>query len=136
MKPFVLDSHMTTLRGVFYPTGHVVLMMPSHDDVNKAVRALLAAGIDDNDISVLQPDVIMEDIAHTIGSTDAHMPSPGTEADTVRQLTELAAQGQWGLMVHAPKAAESERVVQALKGMPVSYAQKYRQLVIEDLAVG
>ncbi|HSW19763.1 MAG TPA: hypothetical protein VLJ86_21275 [Ramlibacter sp.] len=135
MKPFVMDSKMTTMRGVFYPTGHIVLMLPSHDDAHKAAHALLHVGIDDNEISVLPPELFMDQIAHTADGADSPLPSPGTEADTVRQMTHLAAQGQWGLMVHAPKAADGERVVKALKGMPVSYAQKYRQLVIEDIAV-
>lgn len=136
MKPFVLDSSMTTLSGVFYPTGHIVMMLPSQDHAKEAARALQGAGIDENDMSLLAPDVVMSGIARTVGAADIPLPSAGTEADTVRQLTQLAAQGQWGLMVHAPKSADGERVVQALKGMPVSYAQKYRQLVIEDLVVG
>lgn len=133
MKPFVLDNHMCTMRGVFYPTGHMVLMLPGEEEAKKACHDLTHAGISSEEISLLPPDVIMDEIAHTVGSADMPLPSPGTEADTVRQLTHLAAQGQWGLLVHAPHAKDSEKVMQALKGHPITYGQKYRQLVIEDL---
>jgi hypothetical protein len=134
MKSFVLDSHMTTIRGVFYPTGHVVIMLPDENAAHEACRALTHASIAGEEISLLSPEVIMDDIARTVGNADMPLPSPGTEADTVRQLTHLAAQGQWGLLVHAPHAKDSDKVMAALKGHPVTYAQKYRQLVIEDLA--
>ena len=61
------------------------------------------------------------------------LPSAGTEADTVRKFTELASQGHHALMVHAPSAKESDRVMALLEGYKMSYGQKYRHLVIEDL---
>ena len=133
MKPFILDSSMTTMAGVFYPTGHAVLMFPGKEEARKAGKALIDAGFPEDDISVLPPEVIMGDIARTVGSADIPMPSVGTEADTVRQMTEFAAQGHWGLLVHAPHQKDGDRMMNALRGLPVSYAQKYRQLVIEDL---
>jgi hypothetical protein len=134
MKPFVMDSSMTTIRGVFYPTGHMVIMLPGKDEALKAAQAIMHAGVSGEAVSMLPPDVIMGEIARTVGSADIPLPSPGTEADTVRQLTHLAAQGQWGLLVNAPHGQDSERVMDILRTHPVSYAQKYRQLVIEDLA--
>ena len=47
---------------------------------------------------------------------------------------QLASQGHHALMVHAPKAEQSEHVMDLLQSHPISYAQKYRRLVIEDLA--
>jgi hypothetical protein len=61
------------------------------------------------------------------------LPSAGTEAETVRHFTELANQGHWALMVHAPAAAETDHVMDVLHGANISYGQKYRHLVIEDL---
>jgi hypothetical protein len=133
MKPFVMEPKMTTMRGVFYPTGHVILMLPNKAEVDKAVHAMCHAGVPPDEISLLSPEVIMRDIARTVGNADAPFPSPGTEADTVRHLTELAAAGEWGVLVHAPHAKDSDLVMHALKGIPVTYAQKYRQLVIEDM---
>ncbi|MBL0419382.1 RNA-binding protein [Ramlibacter sp. AW1] len=134
MKPFVMQSSMTTMSGVFYPTGHAVLMFPGgHEDARKACKALAAVGIDDDEMSLLSPEVIMSDITRTVGSADIPLPSVGTEADTVRQMSHLAAQGHWGLLVHAPHQKDSDLIRKAIENIPVSYAQKYRQLVIEDL---
>ncbi|AEG92902.1 hypothetical protein [Ramlibacter tataouinensis] len=134
MKPFTLDSSMTTMSGVFYPTGHVVVMLPGRDTVDKAVHALQEAGMSGDDISLLSPEIIHGQIARTVGNADMPLPSAGTEADTVRRFAELASQGHWGLMVHAPGGRESDKVMDALRGMPVAYAQRYGKLVIEDLA--
>ncbi|MES2481806.1 MAG: hypothetical protein V4609_07400 [Pseudomonadota bacterium] len=133
MKPFVLEKSMLTMRGVFYPTGHVVLMVPSQEDAKNACKALHEHGVSPDDMSLLPPDVLMGDIAHTVGSADSPMPSVGTEADTVRKLVALAADGHWGLLVHAPHAKDSDSMVEWLRGVPVVYAQKYRHLVIEDI---
>jgi hypothetical protein len=35
--------------------------------------------------------------------------------------------------VHAPHQEDSDRVMAALKDVPIAYGQKYRKLVIEDL---
>jgi hypothetical protein len=133
MKPFTLDSSMTTMGGVFYPTGYVFAMFPTRDGAAKAAQSLQDGGIDDNDMSLVTPDVIQEKIARTVGNADIPLPSAGTEGDTVRRFAELAGQGHHALMIHAPKAEESDRVMALLEGHDISYAQKYRKLVIEDL---
>jgi len=133
MKPFILESSMTTVRGVFYPTGYAVLMFPDKDAARLADKAIVAAGIGEDEITVLPPEAILGDIAETVRGTDDPFPSVGTEARTVREMMRLAEQGHWGLMVHVPHQDDGERMMAAVKGMPVSYAQKYRHLVIEDL---
>ncbi|MEO7548136.1 MAG: RNA-binding protein [Ramlibacter sp.] len=133
MKPFTLDSSMTTMSGVFYPTGHIFVMFPTRADAEQAGAALVAAGVEGNELSLITPEVIQEKIAATVGNADAELPSAGTEGDTVRRFAELASQGHHALLVHAPKAKDSEHAMEAIKNFPVSYAQKYRQLVIEDL---
>ena len=61
------------------------------------------------------------------------MPSAGTEADTVRRFAELASEGHHALMIHAPSAKQTEHVMDVLKDANISYGQKYRHFVIEDL---
>ena len=120
MRPFRLDSDMRTLRGVFYPTGWMVLMVPGEQQAGDAARLLEQAGISGDALMRLTP----EDVLRELG---------GTEGDTVRKITDLAAQGHHGLMVHAPHQEESDRVMAALQGVPISSGQRYRTLVIEDL---
>jgi Rad3-related DNA helicase len=134
MKPFHLEPGMKTLRGVFYPTGYVVLMFPSERDAREAARRLEDKGFDEEAVSLITPDDFRREIAPATGD-DVALPSAGTEGDTVRRFAELARQGHHGLMVHAPSAEESDRVMAVLKDAPISYGQKYRHLVIEDLVV-
>lgn len=133
MKPFHIEPGMLTIRGVFYPTGHMILMFPSEQDARGALQKLVDDGIDEGEISLVAPETFQEEIARTVGNADIPLPSAGTEADTVRRFTELASQGHHALMVHAPSAKESDRVMALLEGTNMSYGQKYRHLVIEDL---
>lgn len=61
---------------------------------------------------------ILEMIARTIGSADIPLPSPGTKAEAVRHLAELASQGHWGLLVHAPRSSDRDRGMKAVRGLP------------------
>lgn len=133
MKRFALEPGMLTMRGVFYPTGYMVLMFPTEQDAREAEHKLHDAGYDGEAVSLLTPNDIHGQIARTVGNADIPLPSAGTEADTVRRYAELASQGHHALMIHAPSAEESTHVMSVLRDAPISYGQKYRNLVIEDL---
>lgn len=133
MKPFQLDSHMVTLRGVFYPTGYIIAMLPDRQDAESAADAITQAGIAGDEVSLLTPEIILGPIAQTVGPSDMPLPSPGTEAQVVRQLCEHAALGEWGLAIHVPKKPQCEIAMKVLEGRHVTFAERYRALVIEDL---
>jgi hypothetical protein len=133
MKPFALDSSMLTMRGVFYPTGYMFVMFPTEQEARDAERLLEDSDFPGEAVSLLTPQDIQEKIARTVGNADIPLPSAGTEADTVRQFVQLASKGHHGLLIHAPSGKETEHVMQVLKDSHISYGQKYRHLVIEDL---
>lgn len=133
MKHFELESSMLTLGGVFYPTGYMVMMFPTEQDARAAEKKLEEDGCSGEKISLLTPEVIQEKITRTMGSADIPLPSAGTEGDTVRRFAELAGKGHYGLMIHAPSSDESDHIMKVLQGAPISYGQKYRHLVIQDL---
>jgi hypothetical protein len=132
MKHFELEPGMLTLRGVFYPTGHLFLMFPTEADARQAERALEDNGHSGEHISMLTPADI-EKVAAAPGGAETPLPSPGTELETARKFAELGRQGHHALLIHAPSHDETEHIMQVLKDHPVSYGQKYRHLVIEDL---
>jgi hypothetical protein len=134
MKAFALEPNMLTMSGVFYPTGYMFVMFPTEKDAREAERALEEAqGHASDSVSLLTPQDIQQKIARTVGNADIPLPSAGSEADTVRHFAVLAGMGHYALMIHAPSAAETERIMNVLKDFPISYGQKYRHLVIEDL---
>ena len=130
MRPFHLESGMKTLRGVFYPTGWMVLMLPGEQQALEAARLLEQNGISGDAMMLMTPHDARRELA---AGDDNMLPSAGSEGDTVRKIAELAGQGHHGLLVHAPHHEDSERVVALLKEAPISYGQKYRALVIEDI---
>jgi hypothetical protein len=124
---------MLTMRGVFYPTGYMFVMFPTEADAREAERELRDNGCAGESISLLTPQEIQEKVVRTVGISDDPLPSPGTEAETVRHYAQLASLGHHALLIRAPSARESEHVMHILHKAPISYAQKYRYLVIEDL---
>ena len=134
MKEFAAEPKMFTLSGVFYPTGHVFLMFPTVDEALAAEKMLIEAGYDGGQICLLTPKDIHDKIAAAAQAIEEEaLPSPGTEAATARHYEELAREGHHALMVPARSARDTEKVMQALKGAKISFAQKYRHFVIEDL---
>ena len=130
MKPFHLESSMKTMGGVFYPTGWMVLMLPGEQAALEAARLLEHNGVAGDAMMLMTPHDARRELA---AGDDNMLPSAGSEGDTVRKIAELAGQGHHGLLVHAPHSEDSERVVALLQGAPISYGQKYRTLVIEDI---
>lgn len=134
MKTFSLSSGMTNMRGVFYPTGHMVLMFSNEQDARHAAELLMKDGVSEDDLCLATPQEFERQIT---GATDEDddmlLPSVGTEAETARHFRELAHEGHYALIVHAGAKVTSEHVLDLLKETPITYGQRYRFLVIEDL---
>jgi hypothetical protein len=134
MKTFRLAAGMCNMRGVFYPTGHMVLMFPSQEDARHACKLLRADGVSEDDLCLADPREFEHEIT---GATDEDdymlLPSVGTEAGTAQRFRDLAHAGHYALIVHATAATTSEHVLQVLSSANISYGQRYRYLVIEDM---
>ncbi|MET0311502.1 MAG: RNA-binding protein [Burkholderiaceae bacterium] len=109
------------------------VMFPTREEAEKAAQDLAGISEEKKPILLVTPENILGDIVRTVGTSNAPLPSAGTEADTVRQYAELASKGHHALMIHAPGAEETERAMEVIRGMNHSFAEKYRTLVIQDL---
>lgn len=134
MHTFDLHPDMLTMAGVFYPTGYVFAMFPTEADAKRVAHTLDAVGLSKKALIVLSPRDTLERVVRTVNGADSPLPSVGTEAATVREYALLAGQGHWALMVHAPEAERTQAVMDVVRTAPFSLAEKYRRLVIEDLA--
>jgi hypothetical protein len=128
-----MDSKMTTMQGVFYPTGYAFVMFPDADNAEQAARELEAAGFRDEDVMLLTPPVILKEIGKIDGESTVALPSVGTEGATVHKYIDLAREGHHALMVKAPSDKDSERLMAIVRKFPFSYGQKYHMLAMEDL---
>lgn len=132
MKPMILDSTMTNMGGVFYPTGHVFALFPDEDCVRQAAAALEAAG-HKGALAYASPETILADIVRTLGTADAPLPSVGAEGDMVRRIADLAGTGHHGLLVQMDSKDEPDTVVDAITPQGAATAFYYRTFIIEDL---
>ncbi len=133
MKDFSLASRMLTLRGEFYPTGFMFVMVPTLDDARKIERELLTIHVGGDDVLLLTDQVVLDQVVPTAAHHGDTMPSVGFESAVVRQYRDLALKGHHALMIKAGSADHTEKVMQIVRKFPFSIAEKYRYLVIEDL---
>ncbi|MEJ5988619.1 RNA-binding protein [Ramlibacter sp. PS3R-8] len=134
MKRFHLDPGMTNMRGVFYPKGHMVLMFPTAQDALHAAELLRQDGVAENDLCLADPGEFEAQVADASDDDDdLLLPSVGTEGETARRFRQLARQGHHALIVHAAAGLSSDHVLEVLRDTHISYGQRYRFLVIEDL---
>ena len=134
MKTFRIDAGMTNMRGVFYPTGHMEHMFPTERDARHAADLLRRDGLSDDELCLAAPREFERQISDAIDEYDDDtLPSVGTELETARRFRHLAHQGHHALIVHATAAMASGHVLELLHDTPISYGQRYRYLVIEDL---
>lgn len=133
MQPFLMNSKMTTIQGVFYPTGYAIVMFPDAESAEKAAEKIEQAGFSDQHVMFLTPSVILREIGRIDGESSVELPSVGTEGATVHKYINLAREGHHALMVRAPSDDDSERLMSVVREYPYSYAQKYHMLAIEDL---
>ena len=133
MKTFSMDPKMTTIQGVFYPTGYAFIMFPDAENAEKAAQKLETVGFGGQNVMLLTPEVILQEIGKVDGESTVPLPSVGTEGATVHKYIDLARDGHHALMVKAPSDKDSERLMSIIREFPFSYGQKYHMLAIEDL---
>lgn len=133
MQPFLMNSKMSTIQGVFYPTGYAFLMFPDVNTAEDAAHKLEASGFNGEDVMLLRPAEILREIGKIDGESSIELPSVGTEGATVQKYINLARDGHHALMVKAPSDADAEQLMLVVREFPFSYGQKYHMLAIEDL---
>jgi hypothetical protein len=133
MQSFLMDSKMSTMQGVFYPTGYAFLMFPDLKTAEEAGQKLEASGFSSQDVMLLKPAEILRQIGKIDGDSTVELPSVGTEGATVQKYIRFAREGHHALMVKAPSDDDAERLMTVVREFPFSYGQKYHMLAIEDL---
>ncbi|MET3915702.1 hypothetical protein ABID97_002484 [Variovorax sp. OAS795] len=134
MKNFYLEPRMrATIGGAFYPSGYSIVMFPSAEDANRIGHKLIEKGVSGDEIYLIPPATLLAEITPTVTESDDPLPSAGTDAATVRAYTKLAREGHTALLVKTKNEDEANRVMELVRTVPYSIAQRYRTLVIEDL---
>lgn len=131
MKHFTLESNMrANIGGAFYPTGYSMVMFPNAEDADRIGHRLIVSG---DEVYLLPPATVLAEITPTASDADNPLPSAGTEGATVRAYTKLAREGHTGLLVRTKDEEAANRLMELVRTVSYSIAQRYRTLVIEDL---
>lgn len=134
MKHLVVNSHMrSAVGGAFYPTGYSMVMFPDGDTARQIGKRLIDNDVSGDDVYLVPPEEVLSQITPTVHEGDNPLPSAGTDGATVRAYTKLARDGHTGLLVKTPNAEAAEKMMEIVRTVPYSIAQRYRTLVIEDL---
>ncbi|MGE8202749.1 MAG: hypothetical protein ACN6RL_18005, partial [Variovorax sp.] len=127
MKHFTLEPGMrSSIGGAFYPTGYSMVMFPSAEDADRIGHRLIEKGMSGDEVYLLPAQTVLAEIAPTAKTSDNPLPSAGTDAATVRAYTELARDGHTGLLVRTRDGAAAERLMELVRTVPYSIAQRYR----------
>lgn len=118
--------------GLMYPTGYIVVGLPTRDDALKIQQALFSAGAAHDDC-VLVPAAQMAKAAAEEIESGGVMASLGSSEQVRQKQLQLAKEGCDFLIIKAGSDDEKTRAMQHLQNTPVRYAVHYRRLVIEDL---
>jgi hypothetical protein len=133
LTSFSLDpSMLATIGGAFYPTGYSMVMFPD-EATAVSVGTELNTRLEDSEVFLLTPAAIFSQITPTVSDADDPLPSAGTEGATVRAYTKLAKEGHYALLVKTPDEETAEQMMEIVRRVPYSIAQRYRMMVIEDL---
>ncbi|MBJ2155177.1 hypothetical protein [Variovorax sp. IB41] len=134
MKHFTLESNMrASIGGAFYPTGYSMVMFPSAEDADRIGHRLIESGVSGDEVYLLPAATVLAEISPTVSDADNPLPSAGTEGATVRAYTKLAREGHTGLLIKTQNEEAANRLMELVRTVPYSIAQRYRTLVIEDL---
>lgn len=132
MKPLVVTSALTTMNGVFYPTGHVFALFQTEDLLQKAA-GVLEDTTHPGSLSHANPDCIRREITHTVSDTGTALPSVGADSDIVRRIDDLAQRGYHGVLIELNDKDDVEKLQLALTQVQATAAFYYRTLIIEEL---
>ncbi len=132
MKPLVVTSAMTSMNGVFYPTGHIFALFKDQAAVQQTIAALDSAH-HHGSAAYADPDRIRREITKTLEGTEGVLPSSGADNDLVRRIDDLANQGCHGVLIELADKDNIETVQSAVEANGAQAAFYYRTFIIEEL---
>ena len=108
-------------------------MYPSEDEALEIARRLTDHLFRIEDIFLVPPTVVLQEIAPTVDASDKPLPSMGSDGSIARGLVELAEQGHVGLLVRTANDQEINALRGVIANSNYSFAKAYHSLAIEDL---
>ena len=126
------EQHHPRTMGVFKPTGHVVMVLPSAEDADDLVDDLVHAGLAGEEVTRYDPQQMQQQAAMDLQAASplAHF---GQELNLLKTYAELAGHGAHFILVRAPKDDGARRVAELAQRHNALRATHYGRLIIEEL---
>ena len=118
--------------GVFKPVGHVVMAFAALEDQQAASRALKEAGFVDEDVLHYSADEMKAQVDHDMANAGM-LSSLGQDLNLAKAHRQMAEQGHSWIVVFSPTTELTDRVTTVARRCNAALAQKYGQMVIEEL---
>ena len=129
--PFELDDSMLSANKTFYPDGCAFAMLPSADAADRAAHELARVnGIEE--IQIASPEAIAAAFKERADEIRQHLPSPGREEQFSVRFLELAARGEYGLLLRLASHHDADAAKAVLASHHCTVAYRYGKLVIEE----
>lgn len=125
------DQDMLDFGGTFFPSDSVVAFFDSEHDA-RAVKAEINAALTDARCEVFTPQKIDQWATEGL-ATAGFIASLGYGIKIVAKHQELARQGKWSIIAHAPSEEATETAMTAVRKRRFYQANKYNTLTVEDL---
>ena len=132
--------HPPTSSGVLYPTDDIIAVIADHSEAERAVQALVDAGIPSADINLLEGKQVLQleresqerqTLLGRVGTFIAFLMSD--EGEYQQQYVDEAAKGHHIVVIHAQEREVVERARDVLVAHHARYARHYGSLAVEDL---
>jgi hypothetical protein len=122
-----------TQFGVFYPLGHVVLALQSHDDAERIRQLLIDGGYDERDVTLWDSAQVATGARELLQSASILARLFGAELDAMHKHIELADAGYTFLAAYSPSDLDTKRVMNVARRFRYELAQKYDRFAITEL---
>lgn len=129
------ENRFKTDFGAFYPTGYIVVAFKEYDDAKQVCEGLRADGYEKKDCDLYTAGEVAEATQQNLKDTGL-MARLGKSTAAIKEHHKVAQDGATFLLVHAPRNADTERVMNAVRRRPFVLAHRYHHLAIEDLEGG
>ena len=118
--------------GAFKPAGHAVIAVENDQAAGDARKALVEAGIDEQDILVFTSRELFPDLKDMMRNASGAS-GFGYEIVLMRRYMTLASEGVGWLVVYSPKEETTAKIADIAKRLNARTAVHYGDFMHEDL---
>jgi hypothetical protein len=132
MSKRMTKDELQESMGAFKPAGHAVIALENDEVAGQARKALVDAGVDEQDILTFTSAELFPDLKDMMRNASGAS-GFGYEIVLMRRYMTIASEGAGWLVVYAPEEAITAKVAEVAKRLNAKTAVRYGDFMHEDL---